>query len=163
MINKVRYGSNHISLLCDSTLSNVLFKIFILIYFIVTEKKNIILEEKRMVKTKIFMCEISNITLIYWKLGSLKFSTIFDLNIDYSHWISGSQVAQLLELHSCCFAGIIISTEWLPFSTQPCTQGLLGFRFTILHSPGHISILSPITLLANSRPLSEWRIYERLK
>ena len=77
------------------------------------------------------------------------------------HWISGNHDTQLFELFSWGFAVIIISTQWFPFSTHPCTKGLLAFPLTNLHFPGHASIVSTIRLLTNSLPLSECKMYHR--
>ena len=79
----------------------------------------------------------------------------------YLHWISGNHDTQSFELFSWHFAVIIISTQWFPFSTHPCTRGLLAFPLTNLHSPGHASIVSTIRLFTNSLPLSECKMYGR--
>ena len=76
------------------------------------------------------------------------------------HWISGNHDTHLFEFFSWRFAVIVISTQWFPFSIHPCTQGLLAFPLTNLHSPGHASIVSTIRLFANSLPLSECKMYD---
>ena len=79
----------------------------------------------------------------------------------YLHWISGNHDTKSFELFWWRFAVIIISTQWFPFSTHPCTQRLLAFLMTNLHSLGNASIVSTIRLFTNSVSLSECKIYGR--
>ena len=77
-MNKVTYGSNHISLLCDSMLSNVPNFCFYL--FCCNQKEKDHIRRKINSKNK-NMHEISIIILIYWKLGFRFLSKHFCLQL----------------------------------------------------------------------------------
>ena len=70
MSSQVTYETNHISLLCDSTMSSALNFCFLIYFSVILKKKNHI---RRNINSKkeMFFCEISIIILICRKLGSV--------------------------------------------------------------------------------------------
>ena len=76
-----------------------------------------------------------------------------------SYWICGHQEDHLFCLVDLRILPIILSTSWLPRSTAPWDCGWRGLPLIVLRKPSQFFNKFLITLLTNSLPLSDWRMY----